>query len=114
MKRSPLIVPSVWALGIAFLAISAARSETTPGSGLRPWKPPFELKAPAPRPRAAAPAPDYVPDTTVILRVNDRAITAYDFRERYFSADYAFRPRPDSAGRAEFLQSLINKEVLGQ
>lgn len=69
-----------------------------------------------PIPGHAAPTaalPDTLPDETVIARVNDRPITVADFRAMYYAADPTARPLPDSAGRAEFLGTVIDKEVLG-
>jgi hypothetical protein len=55
----------------------------------------------------------YLPDSTLIASVGDRNIRVETFIDSYFGAWPEFRPRPDSAGRAEFLNTMINKEVLG-
>jgi hypothetical protein len=60
-------------------------------------------------------APDtgqYLPDTLVLAAVDDRLIRVGDFVGNYFSSWPEFRPRPDSAGRVEFLTNMINKEVM--
>jgi len=54
----------------------------------------------------------FLPDTAVLARVDDHPITVGEFVAAYFSAYAPDVPRPDSAGRAEFLQSMISKEVL--
>uniref|UniRef100_A0A832I4A8 Peptidyl-prolyl cis-trans isomerase n=1 Tax=Eiseniibacteriota bacterium TaxID=2212470 RepID=A0A832I4A8_UNCEI len=65
---------------------------------------------PAPTP---APAETFLPDTAVLARVEDRAITAFRFVDAFFASDPEFRPTMDSTGRAKFLQSLVNQAVLG-
>ncbi len=55
---------------------------------------------------------EHLPDTAVLATVNDREITVGDFREAYFASDINFRPRSDEEGRIEFLNSMINKEIL--
>ena len=56
--------------------------------------------------------PPNLPNSTVLARVNDRTVTVLDFRAGFFSSDPEFRPSNDSTGRAQFLENLINKEVL--
>jgi hypothetical protein len=69
----------------------------------------------APASEAATPAaPQVLPDSFVIARVGERPISVYGFRDAYFASDATLRPMPDSLGRLEFLQVLINKEILGQ
>ena len=53
-----------------------------------------------------------LPDTAVLARVNDQTITARDFVEAYFEAYPVDRPASDSSGRAEFLNTMINKVIL--
>ena len=67
----------------------------------------------APRSQAGADSAGYLPDSAVIARVDDRVISAYDFRERYFASDAETRPSTDRDGRLEFLNHLIDKEVMG-
>lgn len=55
----------------------------------------------------------FLPDDHVIARVGDRRITAEDFVDGYYMTYAENRPRPDSAGRLEFLNSLIVRDVLG-
>jgi hypothetical protein len=114
-------------LGLALLwsAVAIAIATATgapPGAGRAPWGPAASVASIA---RASAPAKgpsdlgggldtgQFLPDTTVLLRVGDRVTRIRDFVDDYFGSYAEFRPPPDSAGRVEFLQSLINKEVLG-
>jgi hypothetical protein len=55
----------------------------------------------------------FLPDTALLARVADRVIRVKDFLDGYFSTSGAVRPAPDSAGRVEYLQTLIKKDVLG-
>src|SRR4029077_6227974 len=54
----------------------------------------------------------FLPDTTELARVNDRVIRIGRFVDAYFASFIQSRPRPDSAGRIEFLNSMVNKEIL--
>jgi hypothetical protein len=54
----------------------------------------------------------FLPDTAVLARVDDKAIRVGEYIDQYFTA-VEFRPGPDSLGRVEFLNTLIDKEVLG-
>lgn len=111
----PVMLAVVCAIGLA---------PTTRSAPARPWQPPTRPApgTPAPSPAARKPTryigdePDtgqFLPDSVVLARVNDRVIRAGDYVESFFNSYAEFRPRPDSAGRLEFLNSLINKEVLG-
>src|SRR6185295_1872061 len=62
--------------------------------------------------RTARPPVAPLPDTAVIARVQDRVITAKDFSEAWFDSDPQVRPQSDSLGRVEFLNSMVNKEIL--
>jgi hypothetical protein len=55
----------------------------------------------------------YLPDTTLMAKVETRAIDADRLRTSFYGADFTARSHADSAGRLEFLNSMINKEVLG-
>ena len=60
-------------------------------------------------------APDtgqFLRDTVEIGRIDDRIFRVGEFRDRWNNAYPLDRPRSDSAGRAEFLNSMVNKEVL--
>src|SRR5262245_44617480 len=69
--------------------------------------------APAPATSPARPAPQFLPDSAVLARVADRSIRVDRFVDAYFASYGPVRPRPDSAGRVEFLGSMVNKEVMG-
>jgi PPIC-type PPIASE domain len=92
------------------------------GPAPKPWKPAHPLPAPPPA-ETAKPrrwpivngVPDsgqFLPDTAYLGRVNDRMLRVHDFRDGYFSSYIQYRPKEDSLGRAEFLRSMVNKEVL--
>lgn len=55
----------------------------------------------------------FLPDTAVIGRVNEVRITSRDFVETYYNAYAPDRPAQDSLGRVEWLNSMVNKVVLG-
>ncbi|HKQ58538.1 MAG TPA: peptidyl-prolyl cis-trans isomerase [Candidatus Eisenbacteria bacterium] len=55
-----------------------------------------------------------LPDSFVLARVGPRVIRVTDYVNAYFAAYAPDRPHPDSLGRVEFLNIMINKEVLGQ
>jgi len=67
-----------------------------------------------PAPSPAKPAtPQFLPDSAVLARVADRSIRVDRFVDAYFASYAPVRPKPDSAGRVEFLGSMVNKDVLG-
>lgn len=73
----------------------------------------------APGARAAAPQPapgsaEPLPNDFVLARIGERRVTVFDFRERFYASDINFRPAQDSLGRATFLNSMVQKDVLGQ
>jgi hypothetical protein len=111
---------------LAALAAGTAPAISTPvraqAIAPRPWTPPPGAVLPDSARGAGQPGLSYVdgvpdtgqflPDTTVLARVDDRVIRVFDFREGFFGSFIDFRPRPDSLGRAEFLNSMVNKEVM--
>ncbi len=115
----------------AALALICTLGSATPSHPAppTPWKPPGAPRPPAaPAESAAAPRaakrpmrwidsqPDtgqFLPDTVLLARVGDREIRVGDYIDAYFRSYAEFRPRPDSAGRVEFLNNVIDKEVLG-
>jgi peptidyl-prolyl cis-trans isomerase C len=56
----------------------------------------------------------FLPDTALLGRVADKRITVAEFVETYFNSYAPDRPKSDSAGRVEWLQSMVNKEVLAR
>src|SRR6185503_16865707 len=55
-----------------------------------------------------------LPDTTILALVDQRVIRADEYVRSYFDVMPDFRVNPDSAGRIEFLNTLIDKEVMGR
>lgn len=55
----------------------------------------------------------FLADSVWILRVGPRVVTVGDFVNYYFSSYPEFRPGVDSVGRVQFLNSLLQKNVLG-
>jgi hypothetical protein len=109
---------------LCLLALSAAPAAVPPSGAEGPGTPARRQVGPqepwtAPgtaRPRVVyGTVPDtgqFLPDTAILARMNDRLVRARDFVEAYFSSYAEFRPRPDSAGRVQFLNTMVNKEVL--
>jgi len=54
----------------------------------------------------------FLPDSAIVGRFEDIKITVGEFVEAYFNSYAQFRPPPDSAGRVQFLESMIRKEIL--
>lgn len=137
MNRRALSPPRVLLcfllIGTAAEAAASARAATTPASKVAaPAKktatPAKKTATPAKSSAAKAPVHNtpapafyggnedrsrYLPDTTVIARVGNRTFRFSDFISEYFYSFAEFRPKTDSLGRVEFLNTLINKNVLG-
>lgn len=56
----------------------------------------------------------WLPDTFALARVDDTVIRVRDYVNGYFATYAEFRPPADSTGRVEFLNSMINKEVMAR
>ena len=80
---------------------------------LAAWSLPALLTATSAWAQNPGPRENYLPDTTVLVRVNDRAVRVSDFVELYFEAWAEYRPAADSLGRVQFLKQFVNKEILG-
>src|SRR5712692_2193775 len=88
-----------------------------------PWSPAGKGKSPAPQetPRRNITYINGIPDTSsyflkdtvVLARVNDRALRVREYIQTYYDSYPDDRPSSDSLGRAEWLNSMINKEVVG-
>ena len=52
-------------------------------------------------------------DSVVLARVDNRVIRVGDFRDRFVNSDPTSRPGQDSLGRITFLQSMVDKELMG-
>jgi len=55
----------------------------------------------------------FLPDSVWLLRVGPRVTTVGDYVERWFGAYPEFRPPPSAEGRRQFLNSLMQKDILG-
>ena len=55
----------------------------------------------------------FLPDSVWLLRVGPRVTTVGDYVRNWFTSYPEYRPSPDSAGRVQFLNSLLHKDVLG-
>lgn len=114
MTRRPYALTVLILLATAALAGAQTGGSTTPAP-----KPPAAAptaQPPAPRrPNIIGGVPDtgqFLPDTAVLARVENRTIRVWDFRENYFNSYAQTRPPGTEAGRREFLDNMINKEVL--
>jgi len=95
---NPIIVrATALALFVTCLAAMPASSQSTPMSAT---KTPTTTRA-------------QLPDSALLAKVDSRVVRVADFRDRYFGGDPSTRPGQDSTGRVEFLQTLVNREVLG-
>ena len=122
MKRRALPLPVV-ALAACFLLPVLAQAQFSP-----PHRPapggvaPIDPNKPAPG-RFTSPklkgwindVPDtgqFLPDSVWLLRVGPRVTTVGDYVRNWFSSYPEYRPAQDSAGRVQFLTSLLHKDVL--
>lgn len=84
------------------------------------------VSAPARKPSKPAPNPDpygrnlpdapaagFLPDSFVLARIQDRAVTVADYVDAYFNSYAELRPAQDSLGRTTFLKSMIHRDLLG-
>ena len=104
------MVPSRSRPPAAFLALLVTASIVVGA----PWA---ALAAPAPgRPSVyiggVRDTGQFLPDTTVLLRVADRIGRVRDFIDTYYSSFAQYRPASDSLGRVEFLNTMITKEIM--
>ena len=56
----------------------------------------------------------FLPDTAMLAHVDRHVITAGEFVQTYYDAYAPDRSDRDSSGRVEWLNSMVNKEVLGR
>lgn len=101
------------ALGLLLLCLAAGAQalaqDPSPPAATPPPKGTFQ---PGPTIGGIRDTGQYLPDTAVIGRVDGRLFRVGEFRDRWFASYFLDRPQKDSAGRYEFLQSMVNKEVL--
>lgn len=117
---------SLAGLGLLLLSCSITRAQAP---APKPWQPgarpaqptPSQARRTSPRGRDGRPlhyingVPDtgqFLPDSTVIGHIDGRIFRVFEFRERWYASFILDRPKDDSAGRVEFLNSMVNKEVL--
>jgi hypothetical protein len=91
-------------------AATRGLAEPAPAPGKRPRHGPF---LPYINPLTESAIRQYLPDTTLLAQVDSRVVDAEELRLTYFNGDFTVRSSSDSAGRVEFLNSMVNKDVLG-
>ena len=103
--------------------VAASLAATAPGaSGATPAVAPTTTASPTP---SGAPSAvhfidgirdtgQFLPDSVVVLRVDNRPVRVREYVESYFNSYAEDRPKSDSAGRVEFMHALIHKDILGQ
>jgi hypothetical protein len=112
--------------GLGLLLLCSATWAQVPAP--KPWRPDVKPSQPTPLPtQQTSPRgkdgkplhfygiPDtgqFLPDSAVIGHIDERIFRVFEFRERWYAAYMLDRPKTDSAGRFEFLNSMVNKEVL--
>ena len=121
----PRFHPAWLALSATLLLVSVPLAAKAPVKA--PAPPPAKAKAAAPAPPADAAHPPrkvirlvngvpdtatYLPDTTVIAIVGDRVERIGDFKRGWFNAWVPDLPASDSAGRAQFLSSMVSRDLL--
>lgn len=111
-------------LGLLVVAVTAA-AQTRPPVYKTKTPPPARATAPAtPTPTPApgkkleyvngiADTGQFLPDTAVLATIGPRTVTVRSYVNAYFAQYPEYRPRPDSLGRIDFLNSMIQKDVLG-
>ena len=114
LGRSPMrALIAFCCLGVALAQLAVAAAERAGAA------PPSAASAPeAKRSRrfinGVADTGQFLPDSAMLARVDDHVIRVREFIESYFNAFAEDRPAGDSAGRVEFLDAMINKQVLGK
>jgi hypothetical protein len=118
-------IRSLAALGVLLLC-SASWAQ---GTATKTWKPKTPASGVTPSPAAPQAAAaqgkgsgrlidgvrdtgQFLPDTAIIGRVDDKVFRVWDFRDRWFATYPLDRPQSDSVGRAQILSSMADKEVL--
>ena len=122
MKRRALPLPAVIALAACLVlpVLALAQPPHRPAEGgVKPVDPnkPVPGKFTSPKLRGwINDVPDtgqFLPDSVWLLRVGPRVHTVGDYVQKWFTSYPEFRPSPDSAGRVQFLNSILHKDVLG-
>lgn len=105
----------VAATGLTAIALAAPAKPHPPAKTSTQRSAPAATPAPGATQSFIAGQPDtggFLPDTTVLARVGDRVTTVRDFVRGWFNAWVPDLPAPDSAGRAQFLNSIVTKDLL--
>ena len=122
MKRRALPLPAVLALAACLLLplLAQAQPPHRPAEGaVKPVDPnkPVPGKFTSPKLKGwINDVPDtgqFLPDSVWLLRVGPRVHTVGDYVAKWFTSYPEYRPASDSAGRVQFLSSLLHKDVLG-
>jgi hypothetical protein len=104
---------SLAALGMLLLCSATWAQGPTPSSRPAPaTTAPHAAAPPEMGRRGTADTARFLPDSAILGHVDGRVFRVREFVDRWFAAYLLDRPQPDSAGRAEFLNSMANKEVL--
>lgn len=99
----------VASLIMAPLAAAPARSASPVA---KPTLPAAAPKRPISTVGGVADTGQFLADTVVVLRVGPRVVRVSEYVDAYFASMADVRPAPDSLGRLEFLNSMVNKNVL--
>ncbi len=102
---------SLAALGLVLLLSTAVWAQGPAPNAWKPKEPP--AAAPTQPARHGSDTTAFLPDSAVLATVDSIRITVFNFRDRWFSSYIPDLPRNDSAGRCEFLGSMVDKEILG-
>lgn len=97
VRSSSALAAFVLVCGLTSRALGQAPVTGDPASVSKPW---------------GTDTTTYLPDSTILGRIEDRIIRAREFRDSYYDSYPEFRPGPDSTGRLAFLNTMINKDVM--
>lgn len=119
VAAATLVAPA-WSAGAA--PPDARTTPLKPGVP-QPWTPPPGTAAP----QATTPKPDlryvggipdtagaFLPDSAMLASVDGRKLTAGEFVQTWYNAYAADLPKSDSLGRVEWLNSMVDREVMGR
>ena len=119
MKLVRLAPAALFCLLLATVGAGATRKAATPAAHAPAAHAPA-ARAPAPPAGAgglattqAPPPGGFLPDTAWLVRVGPRITRVRDFVQLYYDSYPEYRPAPDSAGRVQFMQSIIHRDVMG-
>ena len=95
-------------LGLALGVVVSASGRAAPPGGIAPRTESDPQVISSAAPREGAP----LADTVTLARVGDRITRVRDFTFYWFNAWPPDLPEPDSAGRAEFLASIVSRDLM--